>query len=90
MLKYVLITVIIIISYSFYGSCRALDSRFVFLNLIRHFWTSDISSQRPLPTQDNITYKHKTKYALSGIRTRDPSNPTAKTNALDRVAFGTG
>jgi hypothetical protein len=65
MLKYVLITVIIIISRSFYGSCRALNSRFVFLNLIRHvvghLWTNDISSQRPLPTQDNITYSLNTK-----------------------------
>jgi hypothetical protein len=35
-------------------------------------------SQRPLPTQDNTTHKHKTNiHAPSGIRNRDPSNQAA-------------
>jgi hypothetical protein len=46
------------------------------------------SSQRPLPLQDNTTYKHKAKYPCSeGIRIRDPSKKAAKTYALDGMVI---
>jgi hypothetical protein len=51
------------------------------------------SAQRPLPTQDNTTYKHKTNKHIRapiGIRTSDPSNQPAKAYALDRAATDTG
>jgi hypothetical protein len=34
-------------------------------------------SQRPLPTQDNTTYKQRQTHTLCGIRTRDPRNQAA-------------
>jgi hypothetical protein len=41
-------------------------------------WMSDQPSQRPLPTQDNTTYKQETNiHAPSGIRTCDPSTRAA-------------
>jgi hypothetical protein len=47
------------------------------------------SSQRPLPTQDNTTYKTKKNFlAPNGIRTRDHSKQAAQTYALDRAATG--
>jgi hypothetical protein len=58
------------------------------LRLVGLIWTSP--SQRPLPTQDNTTYKHKNTHAPSGIRTRDPSNQVAKTYASDGVVTGIG
>jgi hypothetical protein len=46
--------------------------------------------QRPLPTQDITTEKHKTNvHAPSEIQTDDPSNEVTKTYALDRTATGT-
>jgi hypothetical protein len=54
---------------------------------IRHtvglLWTSD------QPAADNTTYKHNKQtniHALSGIRTRDPSNQAAADLTLDRTA----
>jgi hypothetical protein len=50
---------------------------------IRHtvglLWTSDQPVAKPLPTQDNTTYKQKETniHVPSGIRTRDPSNQAA-------------
>jgi hypothetical protein len=41
-------------------------------------------SQKPLPTQDNTTYKHKRQniHAPSGIRTRNSSNKAAADQRL--------
>jgi hypothetical protein len=73
-----------------YGLCRALASLLGrgFLILLDKRWDSfervNSPSQRPLPTQDNTTYKRiKTNsHTTSGSRSRDPSNQVAKTYAF--------
>jgi hypothetical protein len=42
------------------------------LDTVGLLWTNDSSSQRPLPTQDNTTYKHKRQTSMStaGYETR--------------------
>jgi hypothetical protein len=47
------------------------------------------SSQRPLPTQDNTTYKQQTNiHAPSWIRSRAPATERPQTYALDGAATG--
>jgi hypothetical protein len=47
-------------------------------------------SQRPLPTQDNTTYKHKrqTSMPLAGFETAIPATKRPQTYALDLAATG--
>jgi hypothetical protein len=49
-------------------------------------------SQRPLPTQDNRTYKYKRQISMgsAGFETTIPAIKRPQTYALDRAATGTG
>jgi hypothetical protein len=50
------------------------------------------SSQRPLPTQDNTTYKHKTQTPMprEGFEPAIPATKRPQTYSLDRAATGIG
>jgi hypothetical protein len=49
-----------------------------------------LPSQRPLPAQDNTTYKHKrqTSMPLEGFEPAIPATKWPQTYALDRAATG--
>jgi hypothetical protein len=49
-------------------------------------------TQRPLPTQDNTTYKHNTQTSMprAGFEHATPVTKRPKTYALDRAAAGFG
>jgi hypothetical protein len=47
-------------------------------------------TQRPLPTEENITQKDEDKYDLSGIGTQDLNVQAIKAYALDCAATGSG
>ena len=67
-----------------------------FTSTLRHahsvglLWTSDRSTQRPLPNNHN-THKRQISYSSDEIRTRDPSKRAAQTHTSARLlgpAFG--
>jgi hypothetical protein len=78
----IIIVITILIICCFYGPCMALAFLLGFLIILDTWWDSFgrviSSSQRPLPTQDNTTYKHKDKHPWperdSNSRSQQPSD----------------
>jgi hypothetical protein len=78
------------------GSFNVVVSPCLLHDRIRHavelLWTSDqpIGNASVHTGQHNTETQRQNIHASSGIRTHDPSNQEAKTNALDSAVKGTG